>query len=323
MAEEKEVLLLDNPQRYVLFPIQHEGIYNFYRKHVAGFWSFDEIDLSKDYKDWDSMSTDEQYFIKMVLAFFAASDGIVMENLAARFYKQVQLPEARQFYAFQIAMEAIHSQTYSELINFYVKEPAERKQLFEAMHKIPTIGKKADWAKKWIDSDAKFGQRLAAFAIVEGVFFSGSFCALFWLKKRGKLPGLTFSNELISRDEGLHTDFACYLFTNVLVEKPSAQVIQDMVKEAVDIEIQFVCNALSVDLIGMNSRMMSTYIQFVADRLLVALGVDKVYNAQNPFEWMEMISLSGKTNFFEKRVGEYKRQMTSSTKWDWTMDENF
>ena len=305
--ETDEVLLMPNPHRHVLYPIHFPKIWDYYLTHVAGFWTFDEIDLTKDYKDWQNLSSDEQHFIKMVLAFFAASDGIVMENLAQRFMSEVQIPEARAFYAIQIAMETIHAQTYSELIDTYIKNEEERKKLFGAVDNFPSIQAKANWALKYINSSDSFATRLAAFAMVEGVFFSGSFCAIYWLKKRGKMPGLTFSNELISRDEGLHTDFACLLF-NMLKQKPTVDEIHQMIKEAVEIEIAFVKEALPVGLIGMNESLMSTYIQFIADRLLSVMNVPKVWNVRNPFEWMEMISLSGKTNFFEKRVGEYKRR---------------
>ena len=308
----KEELLVSNPQRYVLFPIKYPKIWEFYKKHVASFWAFEEIDLSKDYKDWNEMNSDEKHFIKMVLAFFAASDGIVIENLAERFMSEVQVPEARAFYAIQIAMETIHSECYSELIDAYVKDPTERDTLFHAVQNIPAISKKAKWAMKHIDSARPFGERLVAFAVVEGIFFSGSFCAIFWLKKRGKMPGLTFSNELISRDEGMHTDFACLLFT-MLQDKPAESLIHDMIKDAVAIETEFICESLPVDLIGMNHRLMTQYIQFVADRLLSVLGLHKVWNVPNPFDWMEMISLSGKTNFFEKRVGEYSRSSSRTT----------
>jgi len=302
----EEPLLQDNPNRYVLFPLQDMEIWGMYKKHVASFWTAEEIDLSQDSKDWNKLTDDERYFIKHVLAFFAASDGIVLENLLENFGVQLQLPEARCFYAFQGAMENIHSETYSLLIDTYVQDPQEKKSLFEAMHTMPAIAAKAEWAIKWMCKDASFAQRLVAFAAVEGIFFSGSFCSLFWLKKRGLMPGLTFSNELISRDEGLHTDFACLLYGK-LQKKLDASIVHEIIRDAVKSEIQFVTEALPVALIGMNAELMSLYIQFVADRLLHALGYPKLWKVPNPFDWMEMISLQGKTNFFEKRVGEYQR----------------
>lgn len=307
-----EPLLTTNPHRFVLFPIQHYPIWTMYKKHEAGFWTAEEIDLTQDHKDWAQLSTDEQKFLKMVLAFFAASDGIVLENLASRFMQEIQIPEARCFYGFQIAMENIHSETYSLLIDTYIKDPAEKQRLFHAIDTIPCIGKKAQWALQWIHSEASFAQRLVAFAVVEGVFFSGAFCAIFWLKKRGKMPGLTFSNELISRDEGLHTDFACLLYS-MLQQSLEEKVVHNVIQEAVAIEKEFICEALSVSVIGMNAQLMSQYIEFVADRLLVALGYTKIWYVTNPFEWMEMISLQGKTNFFEKRVGEYQKAHVMTT----------
>jgi len=301
-----EPLLQDNPNRYVMFPLQDMEIWNMYKKHVASFWTAEEIDLSQDGKDWDNLTEDEKYFIKHVLAFFAASDGIVLENLMENFGIQLQLPEARCFYAFQAAMENIHSETYSLLIDTYVQDPKEKNSLFTAMHSMPAIANKAEWAIKWMCKKASFAQRLVAFAAVEGIFFSGSFCSLFWLKKRGLMPGLTFSNELISRDEGLHTDFACLLYGK-LKKKLDVNVVHEIIRDAVKCEIEFVTEALPVNLIGMNAQLMSLYIQFVADRLLHALGYPKLWRVQNPFDWMEMISLQGKTNFFEKRVGEYQR----------------
>lgn len=302
-------ILVENPNRFVLFPIKHSRVWEMYKKAEASFWTAEEIDLSQDYKDWVKMTADEQHFIKMVLAFFAASDGIVLENLASRFLKEVQIPEARCFYGFQIAMENIHSETYSLLLQTYIKDSVERDALFAAASRIGSIKKKADWAMKWIESkEASFAQRLVAFAAIEGVFFSGSFCSIFWLKKRAKMPGLTFSNELISRDEGLHCDFACHLYSLLTAaQQLSKQDGVALLREAVDIEKEFVCEALPVSLIGMNANLMSQYIEFVADRLSVELGFGKIYNAQNPFEWMEMISLTGKTNFFEKRVAEYQK----------------
>jgi len=301
-----EPMLQDNPNRYVMFPLQDMEIWAMYKKHVASFWTAEEIDLSQDTKDWSKLTEDERYFIKHVLAFFAASDGIVLENLMENFGIQLQLPEARCFYAFQAAMENIHSETYSLLIETYVQDPTEKTALFQAMHNMPAIAAKAEWAIKWMCKKASFAQRLVAFSAVEGIFFSGSFCALFWLKKRGLMPGLTFSNELISRDEGLHTDFACLLYKK-LRKKLDVEVVHEIIKDAVKWEIVFVTEALPVNLIGMNADLMSQYIQFVADRLLHALGYPKLWRVPNPFDWMEMISLQGKTNFFEKRVGEYQR----------------
>jgi len=301
-----EPLLQDNPNRFVLFPLQDMEIWAMYKKHVASFWTAEEIDLSQDSKDWNNLTDDERFFIKHVLAFFAASDGIVLENLMENFGVQLQLPEARCFYAFQAAMENIHSETYSLLIDTYVQDPKEKNSLFQAMHNMPAIAAKAEWAIKWMCKESSFAQRLVAFAAVEGIFFSGSFCSLFWLKKRGLMPGLTFSNELISRDEGLHTDFACLLYGK-LNKKLDVSVVHEIIGDAVKWEIEFVTEALPVNLIGMNAELMSQYIQFVADRLLHALGYPKLWRVPNPFDWMEMISLQGKTNFFEKRVGEYQR----------------
>jgi ribonucleoside-diphosphate reductase beta chain len=303
----QEDILVEDSSRFVLFPIKYPDIYEKYKKHQASFWTAEEIDLSSDIKDWSTLNTNEQHFIKYVLAFFAASDGIVLENLAERFLKDVPIPEARCFYGFQIMMENIHSETYSLLLDTYVKDPIEKKNLLGAIDTIPSIKAKAQWALKWIKSpSASFAERLVAFAAVEGIFFSGSFCAIFWLKKRGKMPGLTFSNELISRDEGLHCDFACLLYSklkNILDEK----VIRSIIEEAVVVEKAFITESLPVELIGMNSGLMGQYIEFVADRLLVALGYDRIYNTPNPFDFMEMLSLQGKTNFFEKRVGEYQK----------------
>merc|ERR1719323_2521664 len=277
-----------------------------YKKHEASFWTAEEIDLSQDTKDWEQLSRDEQHFIKHILAFFAASDGIVLENLASQFSTEVQVPEARAFYGFQIAMENIHSETYSLLIEQYIREPAEREQVFDAIHTMPPVKEKAQWAVQWMNSENSFAERLVAFAAVEGVLFSGSFCAIYWLKKRGLMPGLTFSNELISRDEGLHAEFACLIY-GMLQHKLPDDVVHDIIRSAVEVERRFICEALSCDLIGMNSELMTRYIEFVADRLLTALGHSKVFGASNPFDWMELISLQGKTNFFEKRVGEYQK----------------
>ncbi|KAI4279419.1 MAG: hypothetical protein L6R35_006050 [Caloplaca aegaea] len=314
--EAHEPLLQENPQRFVLFPIKYHEIWQMYKKAEASFWTAEEIDLSKDLHDWNNrINDDEKYFISHILAFFAASDGIVNENLVERFSGEVQIPEARCFYGFQIMMENIHSETYSLLIDSYIKEQKQRAYLFNAIETIPAIRKKADWAIKWIqDKNSTFAQRLVAFAAVEGIFFSGAFASIFWLKKRGLMPGLTFSNELISRDEGLHTDFACLLFSH-LNHRPSKQAVQDVITEAVTIEQEFLTEALPCALLGMNATLMKQYIEFVADRLLVALGNQKVYNSPNPFDFMESISLAGKTNFFEKRVGDYQKSgVMASTK---------
>ncbi|ROW12257.1 hypothetical protein VMCG_00381 [Cytospora schulzeri] len=314
--EQDEPILKENPHRFVMFPIQYHEIWQMYKKHEASFWTAEEIDLSKDLHDWNNRLTDdEKFFVSHILAFFAASDGIVNENLVERFSAEVQIPEARCFYGFQIMMENIHSETYSLLIDTYIKEPAQRTYLFNAIDTIPCIRKKADWALKWIsDRESTYAQRLVAFAAVEGIFFSGAFASIFWLKKRGLMPGLTFSNELISRDEGLHTDFACLLFSH-LRNRPSKQRVQDIITDAVVIEKEFLTEALPCGLLGMNAKLMQQYIEFVADRLLVALGNEKVYKSSNPFDFMENISLGGKTNFFEKRVGEYQKAgVMASTK---------
>jgi ribonucleoside-diphosphate reductase subunit M2 len=288
-----------------MFPIKHNDIWEMYKKQVDCFWRAEEIDLSKDCKDWDALNGDEKHFISSILAFFAASDGIVLENLATRFMSDVQLSEARAFYGFQIAMENIHSETYSLLIETYIKDDTEKNKLFHAIDNFPCIKKKSDWAQKWInDNRSSFATRLVAFACIEGIFFSGAFCSIYWMKKRGLMPGLTFSNELISRDEALHCEFAVLLYSK-LVKKMSKARIHELIKESVEIEIEFICEALPCRLIGMNSQMMTQYIQFVADRLCIQLGYDKIYSVANPFDWMEMISLQGKTNFFEKRVSDY------------------
>merc|ERR1712232_296800 len=304
--EKSEPLLQENPQRWVMFPIQHPEIWEMYKKHVASFWTAEEIDLSQDTKDWETLSSQEQHFIKYILAFFAASDGIVLENLSGQFSTEVQLPEARAFYGFQIAMENIHSETYSLLIEQYVKDPAEQDKVFNAIATMPAVREKAQWAVQWMNRENSFAERLVAFAAVEGVLFSGSFCAIYWLKKRGLMPGLTFSNDLISRDEGLHAEFACLLY-NMLQNKLPDSAVHDIIRGAVAVERRFICEALSCDLIGMNNDLMTKYIEFVADRLLTSLGHPRLFNAVNPFDWMELISLQGKTNFFEKRVGEYQK----------------
>lgn len=300
-----EPILSPDDNRFVMFPIKHDDIWKMYQKQVDCFWRPEEIDLTKDLKDWDSLSQDERFFISMILAFFAASDGIVLENLAMRFMNDVQISEARAFYGFQIAMENIHSHTYSLLIETYIKNSEEKDRLFNAIEHFPSIKKKSDWAQKWIhDNRSSFATRLIAFACVEGIFFSGAFCSIFWIKKRGLLPGLTFSNELISRDEALHCEFAVLLYSKLLKKMNKARV-HEIIKEAVEIETEFICEALPCRLIGMNSQMMTQYIQFVADRLCLQLGYDKIYNVTNSCEFMEMISLEGKTNFFERKVGEY------------------
>src|SRR6201985_3711028 len=303
MKQENEVLLRENKDRFVILPINYPRIWEMYKKHEASFWTAEEIDLSDDLKHWENMNDGERHFISHVLAFFAASDGIVNENLAINFMSEVQLPEARCFYGFQIMMENIHSETYALLIDTYVKDPAEKDRLFHAIDTVPAVQKKAEWALKWINNGT-FAQRLVAFAAVEGIFFSGSFCSIFWLKKRGLMPGLTFSNELISRDEGLHCDFACLLYNQHIVDRLPEETVKDIIRHAVEIEKEFVSDALPVRLIGMNADLMCQYIEFVADRLLVALGCSKIWNATNPFDFMELISLQGKTNFFERRVGE-------------------
>lgn len=303
----EEPILIENPKRFVLFPIQHDDIWAEYKKQEASIWTAEEIDLSSDLADWsDKLNDDERFFIKNILAFFAASDGIVNENIAENFVQEVQYTEAKFFYGFQIMMENIHSETYSLLIDTYIQDSKEKDYLFNAIETLPFVKSKADWAMRWIDQGS-FAERLIAFAAVEGIFFSGSFCSIFWLKKRGLMPGLTFSNELISRDEGMHCDFACLLYNKHLVNKLPKKTVEKIIVEAVDMEKEFVSEALPVRLIGMNADLMKQYIEFVADRLLVELGNEKVYNATNPFDFMEMISLQGKTNFFEKRVGEYQK----------------
>ncbi|XP_058077818.1 ribonucleoside-diphosphate reductase small chain A isoform X1 [Magnolia sinica] len=358
-GEEEEPILMENSQRFCMFPIRYKQLWEMYKKAEASFWTAEEVDLSHDIQHWEALSGSERHFISHILAFFAASDGIVLENLAARFLKDVQIPEARAFYGFQIAMENIHSEMYSLLLETYIKDTKEKQRLFNAVENIPCIARKAKWALKWIErqkpsgdffifiymiyfvidgvlmwisvlmlSSTSFAERLVAFSCVEGIFFSGSFCAIFWLKKRGLMPGLTYSNELISRDEGLHCDFACLLYS--LLQQPlNWQRVHQIMHDAVEIEIEFVCEALSCALIGMNSALMSQYIKFVADRLLVALGCPKKYNVENPFDWMEFISLQGKANFFERRVGEYQKASVMSSLQDGTqnyvfkLDEDF
>ncbi len=322
--QEDEVLLRENKDRFVILPINYPAIWEMYKKHEASFWTAEEIDLSDDQKHWDSLSDGERHFVSHVLAFFAASDGIVNENLAVNFMSEVQVPEARCFYGFQIMMENIHSETYALLIDSYIKNPTEKDRLFHAIDTVPCVKRKAEWALKWINN-GNFAQRLVAFAAVEGIFFSGSFCSIFWLKKRGLMPGLTFSNELISRDEGLHCEFACLLYS-MLSNKLSKEEVTEIIADAVVIEKEFVTDALPVRLIGMNADMMAQYIEFVADRWLVELGYDKLYYATNPFDFMEMISLQGKTNFFEKRVGDYQKSgvlNVEAKSQAFSMDEDF
>lgn len=321
--QQDELLLKENKDRFVVLPINYPGIWEMYKKHEASFWTAEEIDLSADLKDWDTLNPGEKHFISHILAFFAASDGIVNENLAVNFMSEVQLPEARCFYGFQIMMENIHSETYALLIDTYVKDAAEKNRLFHAIETVPCVARKAAWALRWIENGT-FAQRLVAFAAVEGIFFSGSFCSIFWLKKRGLMPGLTFSNELISRDEGLHCEFACLLY-GMLNNKLSQSEIYEIIDDAVCIEKEFVSEALPVDLIGMNARLMKQYIEFVADRWLLELGCSRLYNVSNPFDFMEMISLQGKTNFFEKRVGDYQKSgvMASKETASFSLDEDF
>ena len=318
--DNNELLLKENKKRFVLFPIVYNDIYQLYKKAESSFWTVHEIDLSKDLNDWTKLNNDEKHFIKNIIGFFAGSDGIIMENLAARFMNEVQIPEARAFYSYQIFNESIHSETYSLLIDTYIKDNEEKEKIFNSIENNPCIKKKALWAYKWIENkDVSFATRLLAFSIVEGIFFSGSFCAIYWIKKRGLLPGLTFSNELISRDEALHTEFAVLLYRQLLYPLEEEQ-IYSIVKEAVKIEQEFICEALPCRLISMNSKLMSQYIEFIADRLLLQLGYKTIYNVKNPFDFMELISMEGKTNFFEKRVGEYA--LATKTKDDSVFDFN-
>lgn len=319
-----EPILEENKSRFVLFPIKYPKVWEMYKKAEASFWTAEEIDLNPDLADWAKLNDDERHFIKHVLAFFAASDGIVNENLAEKFVAEVQIPEARCFYGFQIAIENIHSETYSLLIDTYIKDAKEKDYLFNALETVPCVQKKAEWALRWINDDSSFAERLIAFAAVEGIFFSGSFCSIFWLKKRGLMPGLTFSNELISRDEGLHCDFACLLYS--MLENPLPEdTVRTIITDAVAIEKEFIMDALPVSLIGMNAKLMSEYIEFVADRLLDALGQKKIYGTANPFPWMDLISLQGKTNFFEKRVAEYQKAgvMADKDSQVFSLDEDF
>ena len=313
--EKSEPLLSEEENRYVIFPIRNDEIWRMYKKAEANFWTTEELDLSKDLKDFnDKLNDNEKYFIENVLAFFAASDGIVNENLVERFCNEVKVLEAKFFYGFQIAMENIHSETYSLLIDTYVKDINKKNKLLNAIEEIPSVKKKAEWALKWIsDKNSSFGTRIIAFAAVEGIFFSGSFCSIFWLKKRGLMPGLCHSNELISRDEGLHTEFAVLMYS-MLQDKPDKEVVLEIIKEAVELEKEFITESLPCDLIGMNKNLMKQYIEYVSDRLLLMLGLEKIYNVTNPFDWMELISVQGKTNFFEKRVGEYANIVNSDNK---------
>ncbi|TKB95251.1 ribonucleoside-diphosphate reductase small subunit [Pedobacter cryophilus] len=321
--QQEELLLRENKDRFVILPINYPAIWEMYKRHEASFWTAEEIDLSSDQKDWENLNDGERHFISHILAFFAASDGIVNENLAVNFMSEVQLPEARCFYGFQIMMENIHSETYALLIDTYIKDTKQRNHLLHAIDTVPCVQRKAQWALKWIENGS-FAQRLVAFAAVEGIFFSGSFCSIFWLKKRGLMPGLTFSNELISRDEGMHCEFACLLY-GMLENKLSKEEVYDIIKEAVSIEKEFVTDALPVDLIGMNARLMQQYIEFVADRWVTELGYPSIYNATNPFDFMELISLQGKTNFFEKRVGDYQKSgvLNSVEDQGFSLDEDF
>ena len=310
-----ELLLNPSSDRFVLFPIKHNNVWDMYKKAMASFWTAEEIDLYSDLDDWNNLNDQERHFISHILAFFSASDGIVNENLCLRFYNDVQIPEARAFYGFQIAMENIHAETYGLLIDTYIKDAKQKDHLLNAIKTIPCITKKADWAMKWINGNESFAERLVAFAAIEGIFFSGSFCSIFWLKKRGLMPGLTFSNELISRDEGLHTDFACLLYKDYIQNKPAESRIVELITEAVAFECEFITEALPVSLIGMNSANMIEYIKFCADRLMRQLGYSNIYNAKNPFDWMELISMQGKTNFFERKVSEYQKAgVVNSTK---------
>jgi ribonucleoside-diphosphate reductase beta chain len=323
MQYNEEILLKENKDRFVILPINYPKVWEQYKKHEASFWTAEEIDLSGDQKDWENLNDGERHFISHVLAFFAASDGIVNENLAVNFMSEVQLPEARCFYGFQIMMENIHSETYALLIETYIKNSEEKNNLFHAIDTIPAVQKKAEWALRWINKGT-FAERLVAFAAVEGIFFSGSFCSVFWIKKRGLMPGLTFSNELISRDEGLHCEFACLLYS-MLQNKLTETEVHAIIRDAVNIEKEFITDALPVGLIGMNAMLMQQYIEFVADRWLSELGYSKMYNATNPFDFMEMISLQGKTNFFEKRVGDYQKAgvMNNKETQAFSLEEDF
>jgi ribonucleoside-diphosphate reductase beta chain len=325
MTQMIEPILKENPNRFVLFPIEHDDIWKFYKQSEACFWTASEIDLHQDMHDWiNKLNDNERHFVKHVLAFFAASDGIVNENLAENMLSEVQYTEAKFFYGFQIMMENVHSETYSLLIDTYISDNTEKDYLFNAIDNLPCVRKKADWALRWID-EGTFAERLIAFAAVEGIFFSGSFCSIFWLKKRGLMPGLSFSNELISRDEGMHCDFACLLYNQHVVNQLPLETVRKVIMDAVEIEKEFVSDSIPVALIGMNAGLMCQYIEFVADRLLIALNNEKVYNAENPFPWMDLISLQGKTNFFEKRVGDYQKAgvMADRKEQVFSLDEDF
>ena len=318
-----EILLKKNKNRFVLFPIKYNDIYEEYKKAESTFWTINEIDLSKDINDWDKLNNNEKYFIKNIIGFFAGSDGIIIENLALRFLNEIEIPEARSFYSYQIFNENIHSETYSLLIDTYIKDNLEKNKIFNSIENIPCIAKKASWAYKWIqNNEVNFATRLIAFAIVEGIFFSGSFCAIYWLKKRGLMPGLTFSNELISKDEGMHCHFACLLYSYIK-NKLKKEIVHEIFKEAVEIEKEFITESIPCNMIGMNSIMMKQYIEFVSDRLLVQLGYSKIWNTENPFDFMELISLRPKSNFFELRVGEYAKSTISENSDTFTLDNNF
>jgi ribonucleoside-diphosphate reductase beta chain len=319
---QQEPILQENKNRFVIFPIQHDDIWQWYKKQEASFWTAEEIDLHQDVVDWKKLNDDERYFLKHILAFFAASDGIVNENLAENFVNEVQYSEAKFFYGFQIMMENIHSEMYSLLIDTLVDSDSEKDELFNAIERFPAIKKKADWALRWIESES-FAERLIAFAAVEGIFFSGAFCSIFWMKKRGLLPGLATSNEFISRDEGLHRDFACHLHNNHLINKVPVERITQIIVEALDIEREFITESLPVNLIGMNAKLMAEYLEFVTDHLLETLNCPKVYNTANPFDFMDMISLEGKTNFFEKRVSEYKKAGVGEEQSSHNIDDAF
>jgi ribonucleoside-diphosphate reductase beta chain len=321
--DEEEYLLKENMKRFVLFPVIHQDMYDLYKKMEGSFWTANEIDLSKDMNDWEKLSDNEQSFIKNVIGFFAGSDGIIMENLAARFMREIQIPEARAFYSYQIFNESVHSETYSLLIDTYIKDIEEKTKIFQSIEYIPSVSKKALWAYKWIDNNlVSFSLRLIAFAIVEGVFFSGSFCAIYWIKKRGLMPGLTFSNELISKDEGMHCEFACLLYSKIK-NKISKEVIYDIFKEAIEIEKEFITESIPCHMIGMNADLMKQYIEFVADRLLVQLGYEKIWNSENPFDFMELQSLRPKSNFFECRVGEYQKSKISQDSTHFELNNDF
>lgn len=324
LAQNTEPLLMENKNRFVLFPIQHDDIWQMYKQAEASFWTAEEIDLSPDLKDWATLNDGEKHFISHVLAFFAASDGIVNENLATNFMNEVQFPEAKCFYGFQIMMENIHSETYSLLIDTYIKDSREKDKLFNALETVPCVTKKGEWALRWIQSE-NFTERIIAFAAVEGIFFSGSFCSIFWLKKRGLMPGLSFSNQLISRDEGLHCEFACLLYNNYVQNKLPQERVYEIIIDAVKIEKEFIIDALPAALIGMNSTLMAQYIEYVADFWLTRLGYAKYYNTPNPFDFMDAISLQGKTNFFENRVAEYQKAgvMTEKEGSKFSLDEDF